>query len=277
MTRLGDYRKNGEVRGIGVALTAALLLGALSGTGPAAATQPPEPPSGSTAAVGALYFPSVLGLAPALGLPHGCTASVVHSPGHNLAITAGHCISGTGLGYEFVPGYRNGDEPYGVWTVQSVYVNSAWAGSHDPQHDYAFLRLAPRRIGGRVVNVEDLTGGNTLGRAPAPGTIVAVTGYVAGTNDAPVACAAATYMTDGYPAFDCSGFADGTSGSPWLTGSAPTTLVGVIGGLHQGGCTDQTSYSSAFGDDTMRDWQRAASAGRADVVTPPPSDGCGAP
>jgi hypothetical protein len=53
---------------------------------------------------------------------HFCTASVVTSPGKNLLITAAHCINGgKGSGYKkdivFIPDYRDGEEPYGVWTL----------------------------------------------------------------------------------------------------------------------------------------------------------------
>jgi V8-like Glu-specific endopeptidase len=253
---------------------AACLLASATDAGaqlPAAHHVPPVP------TVGALFFPSLLGLGPALGLPHDCTASVVHSPRHDLAITAAHCVAGTGIGYEFAPGYVDGRLPYGLWTVTAVYVNRAWTTAQDPQHDYAFLRLAPHRVGGRVVHIEDLTGANVLGAAPAPGTLVTVDAYAAGSNDKPLACTVPAYEHDGYPAFDCDGFVGGTSGGPWLalTASGSAAVVGVIGGLHQGGCTASTSYSSGFGADVMRDWQRAASGAAPDLVVPSFGSGCG--
>ena len=47
---------------------------------------------------------------------HFCTASVVDSPGHDLLITAAHCIhGGKGGGYKqdivFIPGYADGATP----------------------------------------------------------------------------------------------------------------------------------------------------------------------
>jgi V8-like Glu-specific endopeptidase len=225
--------------------------------------------------VGALFFPSFGGLGPALGLPHDCTASVVASPQHNLVLTAAHCIAGNGSGYQFAPGYINGRMPYGLWTVTAVYVNSAWRSAHDPQHDYAFLRIAPNVVSGRRVHVQDVTGANTLGAAPQPNTLVTVIGYTAGSHDAPLTCTVPTYVHAGYPAFDCDGYADGTSGSPWLVGTpGAARIVGVIGGLNQGGCTPATSYSSAFGADVAADLQRAESGAHADFVLPAGSDGC---
>src|SRR5579862_7309346 len=36
---------------------------------------------------------------------HFCSASVVHSPAGNVIATAAHCVSGTGAGLLFAPGY----------------------------------------------------------------------------------------------------------------------------------------------------------------------------
>jgi len=261
------------VAAVDATVLAAVLVRSVT-TGATGLAAQPSPPVSS---VGALFFPSVGGVGPALGLPHECTASVVDSPRHNLVLTAAHCIAGNGFGYQFAPGYFNGHLTDGLWTVNAVYVNAAWRTAHDPQHDYAFLRIAPRVVNGRRVNIQDVTGANTLGIAPSPGTVVTVIGYAAGSGDAPSTCTVATYVHAGYPAFDCDGFVSGTSGSPWLVGTPGSAkIVGVIGGLHQGGCTSATSYSSAFGADTAADLQRAISGTHPDFVSPAPNDGCAA-
>ena len=94
-------------------------------------------------AVGALFVPSVLGSSVALGLPHECSGVVVDSPARNLVLTAAHCLAGTGIGYDFAPGYHDGVAPYGVWAVQRIYVDPAWSLRHDPHADYAFLQVEP--------------------------------------------------------------------------------------------------------------------------------------
>ncbi|MCU1656969.1 MAG: hypothetical protein JWO57_1625 [Pseudonocardiales bacterium] len=234
------------------------------------ATTPPGPPVAthvtSIPTVGAL-FAGALGASQVLHLPHACSGSVVHSPHHDLVLTAGHCVAGGGVGYEFAPGYHDGLAPYGVWSVRRVYVNPSWRDHQDPQHDYAFLEIAPQSGHG----IEDAVGAYQLGTAPVSGARVTVDGYAAGVDDEPLSCTSAIYATTGYPTFDCDGLADGTSGSPWISGQS---VVGVIGGLHQGGCTPATSYSPAFGADVGHDWQRAAVGAAADVVPPAPDDGC---
>ena len=258
---------------------AAVLLSAVflvAGAGAAEAddvTAPPGTPTasstGSVRTAGPLFFG-------ALADGHGCSASVVHSPGHDLIVTAAHCIAGNGAGITFAPGYLDGATPFGVWTTTRVWVSNRWVTAQDPQSDVAFLQVAPQRIGGRLVRVEDVTGGEILGVAPRPGTTVTDPAYPAGVDDAPITCAARITYTDRFPTFDCFGYVGGTSGSPFLVQrpGRPTLVVGVIGGLHQGGCYDWNSFSPAFGLDTYRTYLRAAVGARANVVPAAGSDGC---
>lgn len=254
------------------AATVILALSTTLGIAPAAqGATPTATMVRSIPRVGAIFFPSVLGSSVRLGLPHECSASVVHSPNHDLVLTAAHCIVGNGIGYDFVPGYHDGLAPFGIWSARHVYVDPAWIRSQDPQHDYAFLEMAPTFWRGALRRVEDVVGAYVLGTAPAAGTRVTVDGYVAGVNDRPITCTQTVYDTAGYPTFDCAGFANGTSGGPWLRGPY---VVGAIGGLHQGGCTPVTSYTSAFGPDILADWQRAASHATPDWVPIAGPDGC---
>jgi len=112
--------------------------------------------SDETPAVGALFLVSSAGLG-----KHFCTASVVDSPRGDLVITAAHCVSGKRPGQiAFVPGYHDGDEPYGVWFVTQVVVDTQWRRSQNPEHDVAFLVL--QRHDG-TTGVQKLTGGERLG------------------------------------------------------------------------------------------------------------------
>ena len=231
--------RTARLRSLAAVLLAA--LGICSTQGAAAGATARATTGASIPTVGALFIPSVLGLGPRLGLPHYCSASVVHSPGHDLVLTAAHCVYGTGFAIEFAPGFHDGISPYGVWAVRRAYLDPQWLHGQDPHHDFAVLQLG--RKGG--LGVEDRTGpAPTLHSAPAAGSTVTVDGYVAGSGGRPISCAARVYYTLGYPAFDCAGFKGGVSGGPWLQGGH---LVGVIGGLHQGGCTADTSYSAPFG------------------------------
>ncbi len=263
------------VAGLGI-----VVLAVVASLSPALAsdsdvTAPPGTPTATsysgTATVGPLFSGSTLSGS------HGCTASVLTSPTHDLILTAAHCVTGTAVGWLFVPGYNNGATPYGVWTVTAAFVSPQWTADQDPQHDYAILRVARQNIAGKSTAVQDVTGGNVLGFAPRSGTQITDIAYNAGVGGQAITCSVPVYYTDGYPSFNCHGYVGGSSGSPWIVTFAGRSLhvvVGVIGGLNQGGCYEYTSYSSAFRRDAYRLMLRAAYSAAGDTVPAAGGDGC---
>ena len=200
-------------------------------------------PFTGTAAVGALFTSSDGHLG-----SHFCTASVVDSPAGNLAVTAAHCVTGKALSVVFVPGYHNGQAPYGTWRVTRVFTDVAWSASADPDDDVAFLQLEPNADG---VNVESVTGAERLKAGSSDRALVKVIGYPSGTDE-PVGCVNWTReLRSTQREFDCGGYPDGTSGGPFLTDVSSAAgkgmVIGVIGGYQQGGDTDAVSYSIVFG------------------------------
>jgi V8-like Glu-specific endopeptidase len=209
------------------------------------------------AAVGALFSES----SGQLG-QHFCTASVVHSPHGDLAVTAAHCVTGVSSQIVFVPGYANGTEPYGIWQVTRVYTDQAWQSSQDPDDDVAFLQLSA--TSGSTRPIEAVTGAEQLATGAASRELVQVIGYPDGAAQ-PVTCVNwTTVFSPTQLQFDCGGYPNGTSGGPFLAGvSAATglgTVIGVIGGYEQGGDTPQVSYSSAFGASVAGLYQTAESS-----------------
>jgi hypothetical protein len=238
-------------------------------------TTKPAAPSGTPTAHHFGGSPTVGALFPPGLSIHVCTASVVDSRSGDLLLTAAHCIVGTGKGYVFAPGYHDGVEPYGAWTVTAAYGPPAWISRQAPDADYAFLVVAPRLIDGHSESIEDATGANRIGVAPRPGSRVTVPAYVLGSHDDPITCTAPTYDHSGAPAFNCNLYADGTSGAPWLERTGHSwEVVGVIGGLHQGGCYPWTSYTAPFDASTQRLAVQAASGQAASTFPTPGGDGC---
>lgn len=236
---------------VGMLLAIALAL-------PARADTPQAQPVETVPATGALFYPSLLDLLPLLGAPHVCSASVLSSPTRNLVATAAHCVFGLGPGIEFAPLLHDDQLPAGVWTVQRIYIDPAWTASFDPRHDLAILRVAPRA--GK--QLEDVVPGRRIG-TPTAGVPVTVSGYPMGSGGRPVSCTAPLALVDGYSSIGCSGFADGTSGGPWVQDGA---LVGVIGGLEQGGCAPDVEYSTPFGAAVQALLARAIAGGPGDLV-----------
>jgi len=190
-------------------------------------------------------------------------------------MTAAHCVAGNAAGMVFVPGQRGAQAPYGRWTVTAAHLAARWVSRQDPDDDVAFLTVARHAVNGVRTEIERVTGAFSLGATPGRGVRVTVTGYPAGTGDDPITCSTTTYLTRSFPSFDCRGYVSGTSGSPWLRATASgTQIVGVIGGLNQGGCHDYTSYSSPLARDARDSYRRAAEHARADVAPQPGGDGC---
>ncbi len=197
---------------------------------------------------------------------HFCTASVVHSPRGNLLITAAHCVTGRSGTIAFVPGYNNGKTPYGVWYVSRVFVDQAWSGSGSINDDVAFLQVGANQAG---TPIEDVTGANQLALDEPAGQLTQVIGYPDGAGQ-PVVCDNQTTALRGTPAgatqleFDCGGYPDGTSGSPFLVhvdkSTGEGTVTGVIGGYEQGGDSPSVSYSIEFGASVGALYQTATAA-----------------
>ena len=193
---------------------------------------------------------------------HFCTASVVTSPGKDLLVTAAHCINGgDGSGYQtdivFIPGYRDGATPYGIWTPQRLLVAPQWANSADPDYDVGFVVLQP--LNGE--NIEQVLGANQLGDDSGYQYLVRVTGYPS-SGGTPITCMNWTSRQSATQLrFNCGGYTGGTSGSPWVTHFNPSsrtgTIVGVIGGYQEGGDTAATSYSAYFGSGVHQLYEQA--------------------
>jgi V8-like Glu-specific endopeptidase len=210
-----------------------------------------------TPTVGTLFFE-----AGGLAVLHYCTASVVRSSAGNLIATAAHCVYNKSFGgfqnhILFVPGYHDKTAPYGMWIATTAYVDQQWIATQDPDLDVAFLVV--RRVGSEPGTLESVTGSNQFVPNPGYTTPVDVVAYPLGASK-PVSCAAATTKQSATQLrFACGGFADGSSGGPFLT--ADNGVVGVVGGYQQGGSTPDISYSSYFGERATALYRAAAAAG----------------
>ncbi|MFF1305581.1 trypsin-like serine peptidase [Streptomyces sp. NPDC058307] len=171
------------------------------------------------------------------GRKHHCTASVVRSPHRDLLVTAAHCLDGDD-DLVFVPGYRDGVAPYGMWKVTKRYLPEGWAEGQDEDSDVAFATVEGK--------VQDLVGGNGFAVRTATGaTAVTVIGYPS-SRDVPISCTnKPTAHSRTQQRIACPDFTGGTSGSPWVNGDG--RVVGVVGGHEQGGLTPDVSYSVVFG------------------------------
>jgi len=221
--------------------------------GPTVAAAPPiiARPVAPVPAVGALF----------LGATdmHTCTGAVVHSRDRNLIVTAAHCLADS-YPATFVPSFDG--SPGGsadVWTIDTVYLDPRWIATQDPMADYAFARV--HRDGGGPIE-SPARPALSLIKLPSQPSDVTVVGYPIGVGGGPIGCDTTTETgREGFPSLRCGGLVDGTSGAPFVAGS---TMFGVIGGLDQGGCNDDVSYSAPFDDKTLELLARAEAGGPGD-------------
>jgi V8-like Glu-specific endopeptidase len=236
--------------------TAASGSGAAAGLGSGTMTVS-NPLSGSPFSgvpqVGALFGTSNGSIA---GQGHYCSGSVVNSPEGDIVVTAAHCVydsSGVYTDIAFVPGYHDGEDPYGVWIPSAVVVAPQWASGSNPDYDVAFVVVHEQ---GTSARIQDVVGGDGLGLSASYTDLTQVVGYPESTEE-PITCTNHTkQFTDpslsmAQLEFDCANYPGGTSGGPFLRGVDPNTglgsVVGVIGGYEAGGNTPDVSYSVYFG------------------------------
>lgn len=213
-----------------------------------------------------------------------CTASVVASPGRNLVLSAAHCLTGSDTQrVAFVPRYtRANPRPYGMFPVlrdaagrSRIWIDPRYR-SRGPDRaatlDVAFAQVGPDAHGRPV---QDVVGGNRLvtgaGYAHPQVTLI---GYPASAARPRLCVNRSTKFTSkdaripgSFLRIDCTGYPGGTSGGPFLIRYDGRTrtgdVVGVIGGWKTGGDTADTSYSSYFGTDVRKLYEKAVAAAKA--------------
>jgi V8-like Glu-specific endopeptidase len=70
-----------------------------------------------------------------------CSASMIK---RGIAVTAAHCVANYGRsqfysGWQFVPGYRGGNAPYGVATVYQAWIKTAYYNGTDGCYQYGVI------------------------------------------------------------------------------------------------------------------------------------------
>ncbi|MET9857519.1 trypsin-like serine protease [Streptomyces sp. NPDC006450] len=194
--------------------------------------------------VGALFEGDVTG-------DHFCTATVVHSPGRNLIVTAGHCLQAGrtgGAGASFAPAYADGRAPYGTWKIAEVFEDPRWSEGTNDDYDLAFARLAPDASGR---NIEDVTGAAVLDTTGRTDEQVTVTGYPSDRKVPRTCLSRAVRLSATEQRFDCADFPSGTSGSSWI--AADGKIIGIL----TGGDTDDVSTSTILADYAAQLYARA--------------------
>lgn len=170
------------------------------------------------------------------GTNHSCSATVVNASNRNTVWTAGHCVHSGGRdgawhrNWVFIPAYRDGSAPFGMWSARRLWSLWGWVGNNNIRYDLGAVELNTR-WGWRV---QYSTGGQGL-RANWPRNM--------------------WYTSFGYPAaWPFNGQRMIRCVAPWATNDGPWPWIGprtmgkgcdVTGGASGGGWL--TSWSQGGG------------------------------
>ncbi|SDZ09471.1 hypothetical protein SAMN05421504_109164 [Amycolatopsis xylanica] len=72
------------------------------------------------------------------GRKASCSGDAVTSTNGSVVVTAGHCVKYQGsfhTDWVFVPGYDNGNAPYGQWAAKTTLTTPQWQASEDMNYD----------------------------------------------------------------------------------------------------------------------------------------------
>jgi len=74
-----------------------------------------------------------------------CSGTVVDGSNDSTVITAGHCVNDNRVwstNFAFVPGYRNGEAPFGVWAASGLFATQQWVQSENLRYDVGAAVIA---------------------------------------------------------------------------------------------------------------------------------------
>jgi len=80
------------------------------------------------------------------GAKASCSGDAVTSGNKSVVITAGHCVKYQGswhTNWVFVPGYDNGNAPYGEWAASQTLTTPQWEADEDLNYDVGAAVVAP--------------------------------------------------------------------------------------------------------------------------------------
>lgn len=184
-----------------------------------------------------------------------CSGDAVTSKNGSVVLTAGHCVKYQGswhTNWVFVPGYHDGQSPYGTWAAAKTLSTPQWTASEDMNNDIGAAVVGP--VDGK--RLTDVVGGQGLEFNGGYNKDMYAFGFPA----------ASPY--DGSKLIHCSGASSkdflltqdhglgcdmtgGSSGGPWFTSFDESTGAGLQSSVNSFGYTflPNTMFGPYFGDE----------------------------
>ncbi|MBT2382163.1 serine protease [Streptomyces sp. ISL-11] len=193
-----------------------------------------------------------------------CSGDAITSQNRSTVITAGHCVKYQGAwhtNWTFVPGYQDGQTPYGTWTAAKTASTPQWVASEDMNFDVGMAVVAP--LDGK--RLAEVVGAQGLQFNGAYNQSMYAFGFPA----------AAPY--DGKKLIYCSGkttkdflitkdhglacnMTGGSSGGPWFASFDEATGAGVQASVNSFGYTflPNTMFGPYFGAEVKSLYEQTA-------------------
>lgn len=79
-----------------------------------------------------------------------CSGTVVSAANQSVLLTAGHCLylrrTGWARNLVFVPSYRDGAQPFGIWSARTALVKRRWLRRESPAADFGAVVVSPSPV-----------------------------------------------------------------------------------------------------------------------------------
>ncbi|MEV5598435.1 peptidase [Streptomyces sp. NPDC052496] len=200
------------------------------------------------------------------GRTASCSGNAVTSANKSTVITAGHCVKLNGAWHTdwvFVPGYHDGQAPYGKWAASKTLSTPQWTASEDINFDVGAAVVAP--VGGQ--RLTDVVGGQGLAFNTGYNKPMYAFGYPAAApydGSKLIYCSGNTikdplFSTDHGLSCNMTG---GSSGGPWFTSFNEATGAGLQSSVNSFGYTflPNRMFGPYFGDDAENLYDEAQSS-----------------
>lgn len=114
-----------------------------------------------------------------------CSGTVVNTANQSVVLTAGHCVHLRNYGWAhnvvFVPSYKDGIAPYGVWTYRTEVAQRNWIRKQTAKNDFAAIVVSPQANG---ATLQGTVGGYDLAWNQPRDQVYRVAGYPGNYYDA---------------------------------------------------------------------------------------------
>ncbi|MFE9023031.1 trypsin-like serine peptidase [Streptomyces sp. NPDC007808] len=197
------------------------------------------------------------------GRTASCSGNAVTSANKSTVITAGHCVKLQGAwhtNWVFVPGYHDGQAPYGRWSATKTLSTPQWTASEDINYDIGAAVVAP--LDGKKLT--DVVGGQGLAFNTGYNLRMYSFGFPAAApydGEKFIYCSGTTnrdFLLSNDHGMTCN-MTGGASGGPWFTRFDEATGTGLLSSVNsfKYNFLPNRMYGPYFGADAQNLYQTA--------------------